>query len=180
MPEPDPSRHAADPGEIHIALDGPLRLARGQTTMHALVLTKRSPDPIIVYTDGHLTATIIDDAGTAVGGCAEHQPLVIFTAAAGQTIRVPLLVGTASYLPRLGYTIPAATGYAPPHCTSPDGRHLTTPPLKLTITPPETTPKPRLTSACPERMTSTPAGRTARPGVCLPARIHRLAARASR
>jgi hypothetical protein len=43
-----------------------------------------------------------------VGGFAGPQtlPLIIFRVAPGRTERVPLLIGTASFTPRLGYAIP--------------------------------------------------------------------------
>jgi hypothetical protein len=45
------------------------------------------------------------------GGFSGFQtlPLVVFRVAPGQTGRVPLLIGTASFTPRLGYAVPAVS-----------------------------------------------------------------------
>ena len=64
----------------------------------------------------------------------KHQPLVIFTEEPSQTARVPLLVGTASFKAELGYTVPPGTWHLTASMDLSDGRHLTTPPLELTIT----------------------------------------------
>ena len=63
-----------------------------------------------MHTNGQLTANIADpNTGRAVGGYTGAQilPLIPFTAAPGDTVRIPLLVGTASYDPALGYAVPA-------------------------------------------------------------------------
>lgn len=63
-------------------------------------------------TNGNLTAAIVDpDTGAKVGGYAgaQHMPLVVFTVEPTKTVRIPLLVGTASYDPNLGYTVPPGT-----------------------------------------------------------------------
>ena len=52
---------------------------------------------------------VVDPAsGEVVGGFAGWQtlPLVTFRAAPGQTVPVPLLIGTASFTGRLGYAVP--------------------------------------------------------------------------
>ncbi|MCA1693839.1 MAG: hypothetical protein LC749_03425, partial [Actinobacteria bacterium] len=129
-------RVRVNPTEMRIVLEAPLALRSGQTTTFGLLLTNLSDHDICVRTNGHLTATIVDDTGTAVGGYtgAQHLPLVIFTAAPSETVRIPLLVGTASYSAELGYAVPAGTW----HLTAPmnlgDGRQLLTPALQLTIT----------------------------------------------
>jgi len=75
-----------------------------------------------------------------VGGFAgfQNRPLIIFRVAPGQTERVPLLIGTASCTPRLGYAIPpgdwgvqATLTLGSPLRDSPRRR---TPVLPLTIT----------------------------------------------
>lgn len=129
-------RAPANPSEMHIVLETPLALGSGQTTTHGLLLTNLSQQDLSVHTNGHLTATIVDDSGAAVGGYtgAQHQPLVIFTAAPSETIRIPVLVGTASYSPELGYALPPGTWHLTAPMNLADGRHLVTPPLELTIT----------------------------------------------
>ena len=75
-----------------------------------------------------------------MGGFAglQNLPLIIFRVAPGQAERVPLLIGTASCTPRLGYTIPAgdwgiqATLTLGPHPR--DSPRRRTPILPLSIT----------------------------------------------
>jgi hypothetical protein len=133
-------RETASPTDIHFALDGPLAVRSGDTVHHALLLTNLTDDVIGVGSNGHLTATIVDDLGAIMGGYSGVQrgPLIYFTARPQQSIRIPLLVGTASYRPELGFTIPPGRW----HLTAPiDLRHsrergseLVTPPLEFTVT----------------------------------------------
>lgn len=130
------NRETPNPAEMSIVLEAPLAIGSGQTTTHGLLLTNLSDQDIRVHTNGNLTATVVDDTGAAVGGYAGAQqvPLVIFAAGPSDTVRIPLLVGTASYISELGYAIPPGTW----HLTAPmdlaDGRRLVTPALELTIT----------------------------------------------
>lgn len=133
----EPRRGLVEPEEMLLELDGPLSIRSGQTATHALVLRNTSDRPITVDTNGNLTAVIIDPAtGTTVGGFtgAQHQPLIRFTANPGQTVHIPLLVGTASFTPDLGYTIPAGSWQLTAPMDLEDGRHLVTPPLEFTVT----------------------------------------------
>lgn len=103
-------RTPADPAEKAVALDGPLSVRSGWTAEHAVLLTNLSPAEIRLYTNGYLTASIVAvGTGDVVGGFdgVQEQPLVVFTAAPAQTVRIPLLVGTASCDPALGYAVPA-------------------------------------------------------------------------
>jgi len=87
----------ADPHELRAELDGPLSIKRGQTAVHHLHVTNLSNQSIEVHTNGKITTTIIDPAtGKTVGGYWGYQnlPLIIFTAAPAETVRIPLLVGT--------------------------------------------------------------------------------------
>ncbi|UIJ35996.1 hypothetical protein [Allobranchiibius sp. GilTou73] len=133
---PTDQREPANPAEMHIALEAPLEIRSGQTRTHGLLLTNLGTEAIRVHTNGNLTATILNNSGAVIGGYngAQITPLIIFTAGPSETIRIPVLVGSASYQPELGYTIPPGTW----HLTAPldlaDGRRLTTPALELTIT----------------------------------------------
>jgi len=126
-----------DPSELTVTLDGCLSIRAGQSVTHDLLLTNLSDHDIRIHTNGHLTASIVDDSGAVVGGYSggQHLPLVIFTAEPAHTVRVPLLVGTASFVPDLGYTVPPGTWHLTASIELSDGRRLTTPPLELTITP---------------------------------------------
>lgn len=130
-------RETVNPAEMSVALEVPLAIGSGQTTTHGLMLTNLSDQDIRVHTNGNLTATIVDDTGAAVGGYAgaQHLPLVIFTAGPSETVRIPVLVGTASYTSELGYAIPPGTWHLTAPMNLADGRRLMTPALQLTITP---------------------------------------------
>jgi hypothetical protein len=94
---------------VRVALDGPLEVISGATVEHGLLVTNESREAFTVNTNGQLTAQIVDPSdGSHIGGSAGFQrmPLVTFPVAPGATTRIPLLVGTASYVPRLGYVIP--------------------------------------------------------------------------
>jgi hypothetical protein len=129
-------RDTVNPAEMRIVLESPLVLGSGQTTTHGLLLTNLGEHDISVHTNGQLTATIVDEAGAAVGGYAGIQtlPLVVFTAAPAETVRIPVLVGTASFSPELGYAVPAGSWHLTALMKLADGRHLLTPALPLTIT----------------------------------------------
>lgn len=127
----------ADPHELRAELDGPLSIKRGQTAVHHLHVTNLGNQTIEIHTNGNITATIIDPTtGTTVGGYWGYQnlPLIIFTAAPAETVRIPLLVGTASFQPTLGYTVPSGTWglSAPLHLG--DGRRILCGTMDLTIT----------------------------------------------
>ena len=127
--------------EIAAELDGPAVVGSGHTLRHGLLLRNRTGSELQIATNGQVTATVVDPhTGEIVGGSAGFQflPLVIFRVAPGQTGRVPLLIGTASSTPRLGYAIPPghwgvqATLALGPHPG--DSPRRRTPVLPLTIT----------------------------------------------
>jgi hypothetical protein len=106
---PGPLPDLLDPHEIAAELDGPAVVGSGHTLRHGLLLRNLTGRELQIATNGQVTATVVDPhTGEIVGGSAGFQflPLVIFRVAPGQTGRVPLLIGTASFTPRLGYVIP--------------------------------------------------------------------------
>lgn len=126
-----------DPAELNVSLNGPLSVPSGHTVTHDLDLLNRSNQPITVLTNGHLTARVTDPAtGATVGGYvgAQIAPMVSYTADPQQTVRIPLVVGTASLTPALGYTVPAGRWQLTAPLGLADGRHLISPPLPFTVT----------------------------------------------
>lgn len=104
IPELDP--------RIGIALDGPLRVASGYDGHHRVVITNHISQLLSVWTNGQITAHVVDPAtAETVGGSPMAQVALgrRFLANAGEDVVVPLLVGTASSDPRLGYSIPPGT-----------------------------------------------------------------------
>lgn len=100
------------PQEITAELDGPAVISSGHTLRHGLLLGNLTGHELQIATNGQVTATVVDpQTGEAVGGFAGAQflPLIIFRIAPAENGRVPLLIGTASLTPRLGYTVPAGS-----------------------------------------------------------------------
>lgn len=108
---PDPAE-PLDPAEISVQLDAPALVASGDTLRHGLLITNHTDIELAIATNGSITASVIDpETGAIVGGFAGFQnlPLIAFRVAPGETTRIPLLIGTASFSAELGYTIPPGT-----------------------------------------------------------------------
>jgi hypothetical protein len=136
-----PPADLLDPHGIEAELADPAVVRSGHTLRHGLLLRNLTGRELQIATNGQVTATVVDPhTGEVVGGYAGFQilPLIIFRVAPGQAERVPLLIGTASFTPRLGYTVPPGSWgiqvtltLGPPPGDSRRGR---TPVLPLTIT----------------------------------------------
>jgi hypothetical protein len=94
-----------------------------------------------IATNGGVTAAVVDpQTGETVGGFSGMQtlPLKVFRAIPGGSVRIPLLIGTASSRARLGYTVPPGEwGIRVTLRLGPDPRNSLqrrTPILPLTIT----------------------------------------------
>ncbi len=97
------------PGEAAVRLDGPATVRSGETLRHALLVRNLTGRVLPIATNGNLTAVVVDpQTGQVVGGFAGAQtmPLIMFSVAPGNTERIPLLIGTASFRPDLGYAVP--------------------------------------------------------------------------
>ncbi len=144
---PDPSTQPArrttepapllDPDEATVALDGPARVASGHTVMHGLLITNHRDEELVLIINGQLTADVVDrDTGEEVGGYAGAQRLSRreFRVSPAATVRVPLLIGTASFTPRLGYAVPAGLWALTVPVVLDDTGQRRTPMMDLTIT----------------------------------------------
>jgi hypothetical protein len=134
---PDAPLPEADPAEIEIALDGPLRIRSGHAALHGLLVGNHGTRELQVQTSGELIATVVDPAsGQPVGGYsgAVTAMLKTFTVAPGATERIPLLVGTASFVPDLGYAVPPGEWGVQANLVPAAGAAVRTPVLPLTIT----------------------------------------------
>lgn len=103
-----PAAELLDP-QVEAELGGPATVRSGQTLHHGLLITNHTSQQLQIATNGMVTAAVVDPAtGEVVGGYAGFQtlPLVWFRVSPGATQRIPLLIGTASSAPRLGYAIP--------------------------------------------------------------------------
>jgi hypothetical protein len=129
------------PDEVTAALDSPAVVRSGHTLRHGLLLTSHAETELQVATNGHVTAVVVDPrTGQVAGGFSGAQilPLMIFTLAPERPCRIPLVIGTASFIPELGYAVPPGDwairvtlniGPGPGHA-----REMKTPPLPVTIT----------------------------------------------
>jgi hypothetical protein len=94
---------------IHVELEGPVEVKSGETARSALLITNDTATELAIHTNGGLTADVVDlRDGRHVGGFSGPQsmPLVIFTVAPGTTTRIPLGVGTTSFVSDIGYVVP--------------------------------------------------------------------------
>lgn len=129
-------RDLVEPQEMTFSLDGPLSVRSGESANHAVLLHNLSHRAITINTIGSLDAVIVDpETGTVVGGVAGPHTLpgVDFTAHPGETLRIPLFVGTASFVLDLGYLVPPGRWQLFAQLDLQDGRRLATPVLELTI-----------------------------------------------
>jgi hypothetical protein len=98
-----------DSAELTAELDGPLVIRSGHTERHGLLVHNASEHEVSISTNGQLTAVVVDLAtGSLIGGFtgAHRLPMVMFRVTPRATQRIPLLVGTASFVPDLGYATP--------------------------------------------------------------------------
>jgi hypothetical protein len=111
----EPPAGAASAGEllhesdVVVALDGPLSVRTGHTAHHGLLVSNKTSRELQVNTGRDLIAEVVDpDTGAVVGGYsgAVFAMLQVFSADPGATVRIPLLVGTDSFVADLGYAIP--------------------------------------------------------------------------
>jgi hypothetical protein len=141
---------------IETSLLEPVLVPSGYTARSMLSIHNATSDPFTVVTYGHLTAVIFDPrTGRGVGGSAQRYvtarvsdpdtgldapantssaPIVPFPVAPGSTGLIPVLVGTSSGLPELGYAIPAGEWAVQMTLELEDGRYLRTPMLPITVT----------------------------------------------
>jgi len=98
-----------DGREVMVALDGPATVSSGHTLHHRLTVHNLTGSELQIATNGGVTAVVVDpQTGEAVGGFSGLQtlPLKVFQAIPDGSVRIPLLIGTASSRPQLGYTVP--------------------------------------------------------------------------
>jgi hypothetical protein len=98
-----------NPDEVTVALDEPAVVSSGHTLRHQLTVHNLARGELQLATNGTVTAVVVDPrTGETVGGFSGAQilPLKIFRVPPGESTRIPLLIGTASSRPQLGYAVP--------------------------------------------------------------------------
>jgi hypothetical protein len=97
-----------DPDEVTVTLDQTALVSSGHTLHHHLTVHNLTGRELLL-TNGQGTAVVVDpQTGETVGGFSGLQTLNLkfFQVPPGASTRIPLLIGTASSRPRLGYAIP--------------------------------------------------------------------------
>ena len=109
LDEPPPQKLAALPDTVRIELTDELVIRSGAHLRTVIRVHNDSPGDVAANTNGQINGTVVHpDTGQRVG-CYEggHQmPLVRFDVPSGGTGDIPLLVGTASTKPELGWAVP--------------------------------------------------------------------------
>lgn len=98
-----------DPSHVGVDLSGDVAVVSGHQERGELQVENRSSAPIEIRTNGHLTAMVVDPQTDEIVGSfagAQRLPLIRFDIRPGAARTLPLLVGTASLAPRLGYAVP--------------------------------------------------------------------------
>ena len=96
-----------DPDEVTVTLDEIALVSSGHTLHHHLTVHNLIGSELLL-TSGRVTAVVDPQTGETVGGFSGAQTLSLkfFRVSPGGSTRIPLLIGTASSRPQLGYAIP--------------------------------------------------------------------------
>lgn len=114
----------------------PLLVRTGRTAMPRVRVVNHSADRQALGTNGQLQSAVVDDAGAVVGRYvgAQHLPFVGFAVEAGRGTEAPVLIGTDSVVPRLGYAVPPGQWHLVV-LLNVDREQMVSAPLPLTVTP---------------------------------------------
>jgi hypothetical protein len=96
-----------DPDEVTVTMDEIALVSSGHTLHHHLTVHNLIGSELLL-TNGRVTAVVDPQTGETVGGFSGAQTLnlKLFRVSPGGSTRIPLLIGTASSRPQLGYAIP--------------------------------------------------------------------------
>lgn len=109
------------PSYLEASLMHPVSVTSGAHAHAELSLRNTGPADLVLLTTGGVVASVVDPAtGEPVGGWsgAQTAPLVRLRLASAGSISVPLLIGTTSYRPELGYCVPPDRGPSRPYWSS--------------------------------------------------------------
>ncbi len=126
-----------DPSEVEVAVDTPLEVRSGHALHSALRVWNWTDSELQLITNGGVTGYVVDpDTENIVGGFSGAQilPRVALRIMPQASQRVPLLVGTASFVPDLLYAIPPGRWAVRVPLALGDGRRVSTPPLPINVT----------------------------------------------
>ena len=97
-------------GSVGLSVEpvSPLSVPSGAATTATVRVLNHVEVPRSLSTNGHLQSAVVDDAGRVVGRYVgpQHLPHVGFVVEPGRSTEVPVLIGTDSMAPELGYAVP--------------------------------------------------------------------------
>lgn len=131
-----PSGHRYSPMRSTYQLREALGSRSGQNLRTELLLHNRDSKEIVVMTNGQVTALVLDPVSNeTVGGFSGVQgiPLIRFRALPGESVATPLLIGTASSMPHLGYATPPGRWVIEVALGLGSRGSFRTPPLPITV-----------------------------------------------
>lgn len=110
-PDPRLTQLDGSPAEsigLAVELAAPLTVRTGRSTTGRAQVINHSTDTRVLMTNGRLQAVVIRTDGSVVGRYtgAQTMALVMFTVEPDERQEVPVLVGTDSVVPELGYAVP--------------------------------------------------------------------------
>lgn len=130
-----PETRAASMG-LSVEPATPLSVRTGRSAMPRVRVVNHSTDKQVLGTNGQLQSAVVDGAGAVVGRYvgAQNLPFVRFPVEAGHHAEVPVLIGTDSVVPRLGYAVPPGQWHLVVLLNL-DRETTVSAPLPLTVTP---------------------------------------------
>jgi hypothetical protein len=114
----------------------PLTVRTGRSTREDVLVTSRATHRHVLSTNGALQSAVTDSNGNVVGRYVGPQnlPLVPFSIEPHQSRPLPVLIGTASVVPDLGYAVPPGQWGLVIELQTDSGPMLSAP-LGITMTP---------------------------------------------
>jgi hypothetical protein len=125
------------PDRFEVRVDQPIEVRSGYSFGGAMHVRNLRAEELRLLTNGRVTGAVVDpSSGEVVGGFAGAQVMVgiQMSIPAGVERSIPLLVGTASRLPRLGYAVPPGPWAIEMDLTLVEGGRYRTPRFPLTVT----------------------------------------------
>lgn len=136
-PPPGDWRQTLAAPDIAVSLSEPLVVASGGNARATITVTNNEAWVIVVNTSGQLLGRVLDPGTMDVVGTYSgtvRLPLVTFQIVPGGHAEIPMLVGTASVVRELGYSVPPGEWLMDTILTLADGRRVRTNVLPLTVT----------------------------------------------
>jgi hypothetical protein len=126
----------ADSAGLEVEPLSPLSVRTGRFTHEEVLVTNRAAHEQVLLTNGALTSAVTDNSGTVVGLYVGPHTLarVGFAIEPHQSRPVPVLIGTASVVPDLGYAVPPGQ-WRLVIALQTDNGNMVAAPLEITITP---------------------------------------------